>query len=49
MAYKTYEVSINASGNLKFFEIVACDMQAAHADIRATYGDDVEIVCTRVL
>ena len=49
MAYQTYEVSINASGNLKFFEIVACDMQAAHADIRAAYGDDVEIVCTRVL
>lgn len=49
MAYQTYEVSINANGNLTFFEIVACDMQAAHADIRATYGDDVDIVCTRVL
>jgi hypothetical protein len=49
MKYQTYEVSINAGSGLKFFEIVACDMQAAHADIRAAYGDDVEIVCTRVL
>lgn len=49
MAYQTYEVSINAGSSLKFVEIVACDMQAARADIRATYGDDVEIICTRVL
>lgn len=49
MTYQTYEVSINANGSLKFFEIVACNMQAAHADIQAIYGDDVEIVSTRVL
>lgn len=49
MKYITFEVSIVSGNGLKFFEIVACDMDAAHADIRATYGDDVEIVCSRVL
>ncbi len=46
MNYSTYEVSIEAGDSLKFVQIVACDMAAAHADLRATYGDDVVIVCT---
>ena len=49
MKYITFEVSIATNNGLKFFEIVACDMDAAHADIRATYGNDVEIVCTRLV
>jgi hypothetical protein len=49
MKYIKYEVSIATNSGLKFFEIVACDLEAAHADVRATYGDDVEIVCSRVL
>ena len=49
MNYGTYEVSAIIAGNMKFFEIVACDIDAAHADLRAAYGDDVEIVCTTLL
>ena len=49
MNYQTYEVSINNGKGLTFLQTVACDIEAAHADIRAAYGDDVEIVCTRML
>lgn len=49
MTYQTYEISIIGINGLKFIDVVACDMQAAHADIRAAYGDDVEIVCTRLM
>lgn len=49
MAYSTYEVSINNGNGLTFLQTVACDVAAAHADIRAAYGDDVEIVGTRIL
>jgi len=49
MAYATYEISINNGNGLTFLQTVACDIEAAHADIRAIYGDDVEIVCTVVL
>jgi hypothetical protein len=46
MTYTTFEVSIKSGDALKFIRVVACDIPAAHADIRAAYGDDVEIVCT---
>ena len=50
MTYRTYEISIaGANDNLKFFEVVACDLSAAISDVKATYGDDVEIVACRVL
>jgi hypothetical protein len=49
MAYQTYEISINNGAGLKFMEVVACDMQAAHNDVKAAYGDDVEIVSTKVI
>lgn len=49
MTYQTYEISIEAGDSLKFLEVVAVDTAAAHADIRATYGDDVVIVCTTVV
>lgn len=46
MNYTTFRVSIVSGDALKFLVVVACDMDAAHADIRATYGDDVQIVNT---
>lgn len=49
MSYNNYEVSINNGNGLTFLQTVACDIEAAHADIRAIYGDDVEIVSTRVI
>lgn len=49
MTYKTYQVSIVSDNGLKFFEIVACDHQAAIADVQATYGDDVEVVSVCLL
>lgn len=49
MTYRTYEVSIEAGDSMKFLEVVAVDAQAAHADIRAAYGDEVVIVCTTVV
>ena len=48
MTYATYTVSIANSVGLKFLQVVACSIDAAHADIRATYGDDVDIVGTVV-
>lgn len=48
MTYNTYIVSIVVGDSLRFFEIVACDKAAAHADVRATYGEDVQIVSTGV-
>ncbi len=45
MKYNTYQISIaGAHGMLKFFEFLAVDHMAAVADVKATYGDDVEIV-----
>lgn len=49
MTYSTYIVSAIIADNMKFFEIVACDIDAAHADLRAAYGEDVDIVCTTLL
>jgi hypothetical protein len=49
MKYQSFEVSISTNNGLKFLEIVACDLEAAHSDVRATYGDDVEIVCSRLM
>ncbi len=49
MTYHTYEISIEAGDGLKFLEVVAVNAQAAHADIRAAYGDEVVIVCTTVV
>ena len=46
MTYTTYEISVNNGNGLTFLKVVACDMQAARADVRETYGADVEIVCT---
>lgn len=50
MNYQTYEISITSVNNtLKFVEVMACSLSAAHADIRECYGDDVEIVSSRML
>ena len=43
ITYKTWCVAIDSGNGLKFFDIVACDAQAAISDCKATYGDDVEI------
>jgi hypothetical protein len=43
MTYRNYQVSIVVPSGLKFFEIVACDHDAAIADVRATYGEEVEV------
>lgn len=49
MTYLTYEVAVKAAnGFLKFIEVAACSLEAAHADIRAAYGDDVEISHTNL-
>lgn len=48
MKYHTFQIAIVTNKGLKFMEVVACDMQAAHADVRATYGEDVEIASTGV-
>lgn len=47
--YQTYEVRIQAHHVLKFLIVVACDADAAQADVRATYGDEVQIYYTRQL
>jgi hypothetical protein len=45
MTYTTFIISIAAANlTLKFIEVDAVDLQAAYADVRAAYGDDVEIV-----
>ena len=44
--YVTFKVTIVSGESLKFLTVVACDIPAAHADIQAAYGDDVEIVST---
>jgi len=49
MNYQTYEVSVATNTGLRFLEVTACDLQAAHADVVAAFGADVEIVCSRVL
>lgn len=49
MKYSTYQISIVAGDSLKFFEVVACDREAAISDVRATYGDDVEIACVSII
>ena len=44
ITYSKWVVAIQAGEvDLKVFEIVACDSQAAIADVKATYGEDVEI------
>lgn len=43
MTYRTYAISIVCADSLKFFDIVAIDIPAAIGDLRAAYGNDVEI------
>ena len=44
MKYSTFQIAIETiNGNLKFFEFLAVDHHAAVADVKAIYGDDVEI------
>ena len=43
ITYSTWVVAIQAGEEIKRFEIVACDNHAAVADVKATYGADVEI------
>jgi hypothetical protein len=49
MNYLSFQVSISTGTSLKFIDVVAVDMSAAHSDIRETYGQDVEIVGTVLL
>lgn len=49
ITYRTFEIAIVAKNGLKFLEVVACDMQSAHADVREAYGADVEIASTVLL
>jgi len=49
MKYHTYKVSIATSNGLKFLEIVAIDLQSAHADIREAYSEDVVIVNSSIV
>jgi hypothetical protein len=49
MTYNTYEVRIEAGDSMKWIKVVACDVPAAHADIREAYGEDVQISCTTLL
>lgn len=45
MTYNTYEITIaGVNGEPKFFRFPAVDHHAAVADVKATYGDDVEIL-----
>jgi len=46
MNYTAYTISISSGSGLKFLRVVACSIEAAHADIRAAYGEDVDIVGT---
>ena len=46
MKYINFEVSIaSVNGALRFFDVLAVDYYAALADVKAMYGDEVEIVC----
>lgn len=49
MQYQTYEIAIPNSTGLRFLEVVACSIDAAHADVREAFGADVEIVSTRLI
>lgn len=44
MKYNMFEIAIETSnGNLKFFRFLATDHQAAVADMKEIYGDNVDI------
>lgn len=46
MKYHLYEISIaSVNGTLKFLSVLAVDYHAAIADVKAAYGDEVELVC----
>lgn len=47
MPYQTYEISIVSGDSLKFIEVVACDLNAAIADVKEAYGNDVEVAQAR--
>lgn len=49
MKYQTYEISIVCGDSLKFIEVVACDLQAAIADVKEAYSDCVQIVQSRLV
>lgn len=49
MNYIPYIVTIvGAADSLKFIEVVASDIDSAMGDVRAAYGEDVDIVAIRV-
>lgn len=44
MTYYTYQITIEGvNGNPKFLDIIAVNHHAAVADVKAAYGDEVEI------
>ncbi len=44
MKYNTYQITIaGVDGMGKFLEVVAIDHHAALADVKASYGDEVEV------
>lgn len=43
MAYHTFQILVN-SNSPRWIEVVACDYEAAKADLQAAYGNDVEIL-----
>lgn len=49
-AYSTFEIMIAGANNMpKFLRFNAIDSNAAVADVKAAYGDDVEIWCVTLL
>lgn len=48
-SYRTFEIAIATNNGLKFIEVVAFSLSSAHADIRECYGQDVEIVSSKVM
>lgn len=46
MTYNTYQITIAGVNNMpKILTLQAVDHQAALADVKAAYGDDVEVWC----
>lgn len=39
MKYQTYKLLVSFSGKPKFFEITACSLDAAKADVFCAYGE----------
>jgi hypothetical protein len=49
MTYRTYIVHTIVANRMEYFEVVACDREAAIADVQATYGEDVDVVSVGVV